>query len=211
MDFRLTPEELRVLGSLIEKRYSTPDSYPLSLNALVTACNQATNRNPVVEYDAATVNAALLSTRSDGWSWILTGAGSRVPKFKERVVERLELPAPSAAILAELILRGPQTPGELRQHCARMFRFDDLETVEAALREMASRPVPLVVQLPLQPGRREARFAHLLAGAVDELDFADEPAAVPPRRSTIPELEERVAWLEEQLADVLERLGRLEG
>lgn len=210
MDYRLTPEDVRVLGCLIEKRLSTPDSYPLTLNALITACNQSSNRNPVVEYDAPTVNAALQSTRADGWSFILTGAGSRVPKFRESFSEKLGLSAGSAALLAELMLRGAQTPGELRQRCVRMHQFPDLESVEAALQEMASRPVPLVVQLPLQPGRREARYAHLLSGAFEEAEPPEE-APVPTRRSSVAELEERVARLEEQLGEVLERLGQLEG
>jgi hypothetical protein len=208
MDYQLTPEEVRVLGCLVEKRLSTPDSYPLTMNATVLACNQTSNRDPLVEYDSATVNAALKSTRSDGWSMILSGAGARVPRFKEALSEKLELPPASTALLAELMLRGPQTPGELRVRCTRMHRFDDLETVESALQEMASRPRPLVVKLQVQPGRREARYAHLLGGPVEDLEWPDE--SPPPRRSTVSDLEERVARLEEQLQEVLGRLSRLE-
>lgn len=209
MDYRLSPEEVRVLGCLVEKRLSTPDQYPLTMNAVVLACNQTSNRNPVVEYDTSTVNAALKESRTDGWSTILSGAGARVPRFRENLTEKLGLSDGSVALLAELMLRGPQTPGELRQRCVRMHRFDDLESVEEALEEMATRPIPLVVQLPLQPGRREARYAHLLGGAVEEADYADEAPAAP-RRSSVGELEERVARLEEELAEVLERLARLE-
>lgn len=210
MQHPMSPEEQRVLGCLIEKRFSTPDAYPLTLNSLVTACNQTSNRHPVVEYDAGTVNTVLKDTRGDGWSLIVTGAGARVPKFKETVSEKLSLTPAGSAVLAELMLRGPQTPGELRQHCTRMHRFEELGEVEALLEELATRPTPLVVQLPLQPGRREARYAHLLGGPVEDLDFPEEPAASP-RRSSVAELEERVARLEGQLAEVLERLGRLEG
>lgn len=211
MDYQLTPEEVRVLGCLVEKRLSTPDSYPLTMNAVVLACNQTSNRDPVVEYDVATVNAALKNTRGDGWSLILSGAGARVPRFKETLTEKLGLPPASAAILAELMLRGPQTPGELRVRCTRMHRFDDLERLESALQEMASRAQPLVVQLPLQPGRREARYAHLLGGPVDITDLPEEStASAPSRRTSVSELEERLAILEEQMEEVLERLARLE-
>ena len=205
MDYQLTPEEVRVLACLVEKRLSTPDAYPLTMNAVVLACNQTSNRDPVVEYDASTVNAALKNTRGDGWSLILSGAGARVPRFKETLTEKLGLAPASAAILAELMLRGPQTPGELRVRCTRMHRFDDLETVESALQEMASRAQPLVVQLPLQPGRREARYAHLLGGPVDLAEMSEESApSAAPRRTSVAELEDRIARLEEQLEEALE-------
>ena len=210
MDHPLTPEEVRVLGCLVEKRLSTPEAYPLTMNALVAACNQSSNRNPVLDLDPDTVNEALLNTRSDGWSGILSGAGSRVPRFKETLTEKLDLSTPGAALLAELMLRGPQTPGELRQRCVRMHPFPDLEALESALRDLASRPRPLVVQLPRQTGRREARYAHLLGGPVEEGEDAEE-GPLPARRGAHADLEERVARLEGQLEEVLERLRLLEG
>ena len=204
MEFDLQPHEIRVLGCLIEKRFSTPDSYPLTLNSLVTACNQSSNRDPVLQYDTMTVDAALKSTRIAGYSLIQTSAEARVAKFKENVCEKLELDRDQAAILAELMLRGPQTPGELRQRCTRMYEFPDLASVDLALESLGAREEPLVVQLPRQPGKREIRYAHLLAGPVE---FAESSAPAPVVRGS--DLEERIAALEEQMEQVLERLSRL--
>ncbi len=201
MDFDFQPSELRVLGCLIEKRFSTPDNYPLTLNSLVTACNQSSNRDPVVQYDQHVVDAALKSTRQAGFSLICTSSDSRVAKFKEKVCETLDLERDQAAILAELLLRGPQTPGELRQRCTRMYEFEDLQSVETALGSLAQ--AELIVQLARQPGKREVRYAHLLAGPVEDEVAHDEP------RPTAAGLEARVAELEKQMAVVQELLERL--
>ncbi|MBS2034205.1 YceH family protein [bacterium] len=196
--FSFRPEEVRVLGCLIEKRYSTPDNYPLSLNSLVNACNQSSNRDPVENYDAVTVDSALKSLRSQNYALIFTG--ERVAKFKETLGERLSLSRPLEAVLAELMLRGPQTAGELRSRTARMFEFPDLSAVEAVLQELAERE--LVVQLVRQPGKREARWAHQLCGPVDPGDSA-------PLSSSPSDLEERVAALEATMAEVLRKLDKL--
>ena len=200
--FSFRPEEVRVLGCLIEKRFSTPDNYPLSLNSLVNACNQSSNRDPVENYDAATVDAALKSLRAQNYALIFTGADSRVAKFKESLCERLTLSRPLASVLAELLLRGPQTGGELRSRCARMYEFPDLAAVEAVLEELAERD--LVIQLARQPGKREARWAHQLCGPVDPGQAL--PETRPPSASA---LEERVSALEERLEEVLEKLNLL--
>lgn len=205
MDFDFNPEEVRVLGALIEKRLSTPAHYPLTMNSLITACNQSSNRDPVVDYDQELVNEALISTRQRGFSFIFTQAGARVPKFKENLCPKLELDDAQAAVLAELMLRGPQTPGELRQRTTRMFNFDELSAVEEVLTRLAGRETPLVVQLPRQPGKREARYAHLLSGEIDLDELAEQAAAAPSgsSRSRTAELEERIATLEQQMAEVL--------
>ncbi|MBI3929451.1 MAG: YceH family protein [Armatimonadetes bacterium] len=206
MDFHFRPDELRVLGCLIEKRFSTPDSYPLTMNALIAACNQSSNRDPVVRYDQAVVNGALKSTRAQGYSLIVTSADARVPKFKETVCEKLSLDRPRAAVLAELLLRGPQTPGELRQRTPRMYEFPDLPSVESSLAALMERDVPLVTPLPRQPGRREIRYAHLLAGPIEDLP-AGEPAPAPPVPRSAG-LEERVEALERQMEEVMAKLSR---
>ena len=187
-----------MLACLIEKRYSTPDNYPLSLNSLVNACNQSSNREPVENYDAVTVDNALKSLRSQNYALIFTG--ERVAKFKESLGERLNLSRPLQAVLAELMLRGPQTAGELRSRTARMFEFPDLGAVEAVLQELHERE--LIVQLARQPGKREARWAHQLCGPVDPGENAAPVGASS-------DLEERVAALEASMAEVLAKLDRL--
>ena len=138
---------------MIEKRLSTPNNYPLTLNSLVNACNQTSNRDPVVEYDQHMVNDALINTRNQGLSKRLSKSGSRTAKFDESLAERLGLDDSKAAILAELMLRGPQTPGEIRQRSTRMVDFPDLELLEGLLDGMASGSEPIVVKLPRQPGK----------------------------------------------------------
>ena len=202
MNFSFQPNELRVLGCLVEKRFSTPDAYPLTLNSLIAACNQSSNRDPVVHYDHSVVDAALKSTRSQGFSIIFSGADSRVPRYKETICDKLGLSRTEASILAELLLRGSQTPGELRQRASRMCEFIDFEAVELALQAMAQREVPLVVALPRQPGKREVRYAHLLGGPVE---LTQEPAR--PAEG----LEERVVALEKQVAELQGLVSELRG
>src|SRR5579871_5208365 len=162
MDLLLQPVEVRVLGSLLEKEVTTPEYYPLSLNALVNACNQKSNRDPLVEFDSDAVQQALQSLRDRGLAVVITGAGSRVPKYGHRFAEKLNLGRRELAILCELMLRGPQTLGEIRTHCERMHPFDDLAEVEAVIDRLPE----LVVKLARRSGEKEVRYAHLLSGTV---------------------------------------------
>lgn len=203
MTVLLNPPEVRVLGALIEKRWTTPDSYPLTLNALVAACNQASNRDPVTQYDAHQVNEALISTRTQGLSALVSRSGARAHKFSEQLSDALGLQRAESALLAELMLRGPQTPGELRQRASRMADLEALSDVERWLHALMTRAEPLVTMLPRQAGKREARYAHLLGGPVR--DEEPHPGALP-GPPTEPSLHQRVARLEAQMAELLARL-----
>jgi uncharacterized protein YceH (UPF0502 family) len=165
MDLQLDAAEARVLGALMEKEIATPDYYPLSLNALVNACNQKSNRDPVVNYDEGTVEEALSGLRGKGVAVRITGGESRVPKHAQRFTEKYNLGRREAAVLCELMLRGPQTPGELRSRAERLHHFDDLESVENTLAKLGE--MEFTVRLPKQPGFKEARYAHLLCGPVE--------------------------------------------
>ncbi len=190
MDLVLHPVEVRVVGSLLEKEITTPEYYPLSLNALLNACNQKSNRDPVVQYDEATVEQALQSLRDKGLLLSITGAGSRVPKYGHRLAEKLNLGRRELAILCELMLRGPQTLGELRNRSERMHAFDDLGEVEAVI----ERHPELIVRLPRRPGEKEARYAHLLSGPPEAVD-TEAAAPAPVRADRIGALEAEVAAL----------------
>lgn len=209
MSIVLNAHEVRVLGALIEKRMTTPDGYPLTLNSLVLACNQTSNRHPIVEYDQFVVNDALINTRNQNLSALIAKSGARAHKFAEKLCDALHLDARESALMAELMLRGPQTPGELRQRASRMADFPDLGVVERLLEELAERSTPLVVQLPRQPGKREARYAHLLQGEVDlsQESAVEQAAASPSTRER--GLADRVATLEAQMAEVLAKLEGL--
>ena len=158
----LDPVEVRVLGSLIEKEITTPEYYPLTLNSLVAACNQKSNRDPMVAYDDHLVSEAIDTLRHKRLMGVLTGAGNRVPKYSHRLGETLNLGRREMAVLCELMVRGPQTPGELRDRAGRMHRFSDIEELEGLLRQMEERS--FLVLLPRQPGRKESRYMHLLSG-----------------------------------------------
>jgi len=164
MPIELTDNEARVMGCLMEKSVLTPDVYPMTLNALTNACNQKTNRNPVVEFDDKMVARALESMRDKGLVRVVSGADQRVPKHRHVFDEAMALSAAQTAVLSELMIRGPQTVGELRGRASRMHPFDELSQVEAVLQELTAREPAAVVQLPRQPGRKEPRYAHLLAG-----------------------------------------------
>ena len=196
MDLTLDEVEVRVLGALLEKEAATPDYYPLSLNALVNACNQKSNREPVVAYDDDTVEDALDRLRARGLALRITGSDSRVPKHAHRLGETFNLGRPESAVLCVLMLRGPQTVGELRGRTERMYAFDDLAAVENCLARLMewSRPGPLAARLPRQAGSREARYGHLLSGAVPG---APEET---PRAERAPGLEARVETLENEMA-----------
>jgi hypothetical protein len=191
----LQPVETRVLACLLEKEITTPEYYPLSTNALVNACNQKSNRDPVMSIDEDTVELALEALRARGLAVRTTGAGSRVPKHSHRLGERLNLGRRELAILCELMLRGPQTVGELRSRAERMHSFDDLPEVELVLQRLAEREDgPLVTKLPRRPGEKESRYAHLLSG---------EPPATPAEEAEAPESYgrlDRVLALEQELA-----------
>jgi uncharacterized protein YceH (UPF0502 family) len=192
------PVELRILGCLIEKQRTTPDQYPLSLNALRLAANQSTNRDPVVDYDDATIRAGLDRLARRGWTRLASGPGSRAAKFRHLLPETLDLSPPQLALLAVLMLRGPQTLGELRTRSERLYAFDSQEDVVETLAGLAERE--LVVRLGKRPGEREERWRQLLG---EETPGAAEPAApvVADR-----DLVARVARLEREVAELRARL-----
>ena len=208
MDFILHPAEVRVLGSLLEKDVTTPEYYPLTLNALLNACNQKSNRDPVVNYDDATVAHAIDSLKSKGFLTTVTGAGNRVPKYAHRISDRLNLGRRELALVCELMVRGPQTLGELRTHAARMYEFSDLEEVQSCLNGMMDRAVdPLVTRLPRIPGTKEERYAHLLSGQpLHDVPSDVPPAHSPEHRPAASPLHERIAQLEEGLESLRSEL-----
>jgi uncharacterized protein YceH (UPF0502 family) len=194
MELSLDTNEVRVLGSLLEKEITTPEYYPLSLNALLNACNQKSNRDPVVHFDEETVERVLYMLRDKGLLLNITGAGSRVPKYGHRLSDKLNLGRRELAILCELMLRGPQTLGELRMRADRMHHFDEVSEVESVLDRMPE----LVTRLPRRPGEKEARYAHLLSGppAVEATPQANAADSMPPPRP------DRVATLEAEVAQL---------
>ena len=207
----MTPETLtlpqtRVLGVLVEKQRTVPDTYPLSLNALVAGCNQKTSRDPILELTEADVQSILDALRAA--ALVIESSGGRVMRYAHNMERVLDLPTPSVALLAVLMLRGPQTAGELRGNADRLHRFADISTVEAYLRELAARPAgALVTELPRLPGTRETRWAHLLSGPVsdargDAAAVAMPPDAVGPARPDLAALEERLRVLEAQVEDL---------
>jgi uncharacterized protein YceH (UPF0502 family) len=193
----LDPLEARILGCLMEKQLSTPDVYPLSLNALVNACNQASNRAPVMAVTEAEVEPVVEALVEQGLAERWPG---RAMKYAHLAKQTWHLAEQEAAILAELLLRGPQTPGELRTNSKRMYAFSDLAETEAALQSLLEAEPPLVVRLAKAPGAREARVAHLLSGPVDAA--APFVPTVAPSGGRLAELEQEVADLKAQLADL---------
>jgi uncharacterized protein len=203
----LSDVEVRVLGALIEKDITTPDYYPLSLNALVNACNQKNNRDPVMTLDEDAVHAALDSLQVQRLAGPASGADSRVPKYEHRLQEVFNFDRREIAILCVLLLRGAQTPGELRGRAERMYRFEGLEDVHAALDRLSQREPPLVAVLPRQPGTKESRYMHLLSGGA----VPAEPARTEenPREDRLTILESEVAELREQITGMQEQLAAL--
>jgi uncharacterized protein YceH (UPF0502 family) len=193
----LNEVECRVLGSLIEKEITTPEYYPLSLNALVNACNQKSNRDPVMNLDEAAVRQALHSL--DGQSLVrsVSASDSRVTKYEQRLQEAFNFYRHEIAILCVLLLRGPQTPGELRTRAERMHPFDDLSAVQSSLQHLMKREPPLVKVLPRQPGTKEARYAHLLSGDVEAFEPKPDVEA---HATTTSADGERIAHLEREVA-----------
>ncbi len=197
MDLILHPAEARVIGALIEKEITTPEYYPLSLNALVNACNQKSNRDPVVSFDEDTVQEAIDTLRDKRLASVITGTGSRVPKYAHRFSETLNLGRREIAILCELLVRGPQTLGELRTRTERLHKFDDLSEVESVIERMPE----MVVKLPRRPAEKESRYAHLFSGSVDVQEAVGEMPPAP--------RQDRIAALEAELALVRDELQRL--
>jgi uncharacterized protein len=211
VDILLNDIESRVLGSLIEKEVTTPDYYPLSLNALVNACNQKSNRDPVLNLDEAAVRQALRTLEEKKLAGPADNFVSRVSKYEHRLSEVFNLTRHEIAILCELLLRGPQTPGELRSRAERMHPFDDLGVVHSTLQRLMQRDPPVVKLLPRQPGTKEARFAHLLSG--DRPEWNAQPgsdAVVSSIRSDsdrIANLEEAVVDLQREIADLKQQFA----
>jgi uncharacterized protein len=204
----LTDIEVRVLGSLIEKQVTTPEYYPLTLNALTLACNQKNNRNPVTSFDETTVAQAVESLREKNLAYVFYGSTSRVPKYKHVLPEVMHLNQPELALMCVLMLRGPQTTGELATRALRLHEFSRLEEVEATLNSLISRePDPLVTRLPRQPGQKEARFAHLLSGEVfsETVSHEDRPLVISSRSSQF----DRVSKLESEVETLKTQVEKL--
>ncbi len=202
----LSDVEVRVLGALVEKDITTPDYYPLSLNALVNACNQKNNRDPVMALDEEAVRAALESLQGQGLAGPAGGADSRVTKYEHRLQEVFNFDRREIAILCVLLLRGAQTPGELRGRAERMYRFEALEDVHGALDRLSQRQPPLVAVLPRQPGTKESRYMHLFSGnavPAEPVRAAENPSG----RDRLTILESEVAELREQVAGIQEQLA----
>jgi hypothetical protein len=203
---KLNEIEVRVLGALLEKEITTPDYYPLSLNALINACNQKSNRDPVMTLDESAVSQALASLNEKGLAGQATSADSRVPKYSHRLQEVFNFDRREMAVLCVLLLRGPQTPGELRGRTERMYKFDDLGVVESALHRLMEREPPLVIKLARQPGTKESRYAHLLAGEVEGWSV---PAETQPAAATGSQDEHRFTCLETEVESLRKEVANL--
>lgn len=194
----LDPLSIRVLGCLMEKQLATPEYYPLTLNSLLAACNQTTSRDPVMKVDEEAVTLALEDLRERKLAWFVSG--TRAQKYEQRLSEAQGLSVQEGAVLAELLLRGPQTPGELRSRCTRMYAFQDLSEVEVALSVMAEADTPLVLALPRQPGMKELRYAQTLGAAVEVAGTPTVPVETAPGRMA--KLENDITALREELASL---------
>ena len=199
MPEKLTETEARIVGALVEKQLTTPEYYPLTLNALVNACNQKSNRDPVVAFNEATVTNTLEDLRDRNLVYVFYGSTSRVPKYKHMLPGVYELEPSETAVITELLLRGPQTAGELRGRCERLYEFGGLGEVQETLDGLMRRDEPLIVKLPVQPGRKEARFAHLLSG---EIDIEALAAAHPSRAAQAEAASDRIGKLEEEVTSL---------
>jgi len=213
MPILLTPVEARVLGSLVEKEATTPEYYPLSLNALVNACNQKNNREPVMQLSEEEVRKALHGLEDDQLAGPARGTDSRVTKYEHRLQEVFNFTRGENAIVCVLLLRGPQTPGELRGRTERMFRFEELEDVLSVLDRLMQRDPPLVKALPRQPGTKEIRYTHLLSGEV-EFSALPSPAGsieTAPANNRLDRLETELGQLRQELTELKEKIARLTG
>jgi uncharacterized protein YceH (UPF0502 family) len=203
--------ETRVLGALVEKDITTPDYYPLSLNALVNACNQKNNREPVMNLDENVVRQALDALHAKNLVGPASGADSRVTKYEHRLQEAYNFNRGETAILCVLLLRGPQTPGELRGRTERMQRFEALDEVQSTLQRLTQRQPPLVKVLPRQPGTKEARYMHLLSGDMEDVSVARAPSPAiannPADTKRLALLEDEVQELRKEVADLKQQLA----
>lgn len=204
MATKLTENEVRVLASLVEKQLTTPEYYPLTLNALTAACNQKSNRDPVMSLGDTEIQAAIDSLRDQSLVYLYYGTGTRTVKYKHMLPGVFELDAAGVAVMAVLMLRGPQTIGEIRERSGRMHEFSDLNEVQETLDELARRDEPLLVRLERQPGQKEARYAHLLSGEIDISSLPTQGEKRPSGSadaSRIEALETEVAALKNELAE----------
>jgi uncharacterized protein len=206
MALSLTENEVRVLGSLVEKDITTPEYYPLSLNALVNACNQKSNRDPVMQLDESAVRDALEALHDRRMAGPAGGANSRVTKYEHRLQEVFNFTRAETAVLCVLLLRGPQTPGELRGRTERLHRFESLDDVQSALQKLVQRDPVLVKVLPRQPGTKESRWVHLMAGDVAVPDLSQTAALNIGRDSGDGE---RIARVEDEVAALRREVGEL--
>ncbi len=208
-EVELSAEECRVLGCLVEKSIATPDYYPLTLNSLVSACNQKSSRDPVVSYGDGEALTAIDGLKEKRLATRITGSDSRVPKYRHLMADALRLNQPQLVTLTVLMLRGPQTVGEIRGRSGRLYDFDSLQEVDETLQALAEREHPLAVQLARQPGEKEARWAHLLSGEPAE---SPAPSSAPAHHSPSPDaaaLEARVAALEARVAALEDAVAAL--
>lgn len=199
-----------MLGALVEKDITTPDYYPLSLNALINACNQKNNREPVTNFDEETVRLALRNLSDKRLAGTASGADSRVTKYEHRLQEVFNFTRPETAILCVLLLRGPQTPGELRGRTERMHRFEDLDEVLSGLQQLMRREPPLAKALGRRPGTKEIRYAHLLSGDVEAWEPPAETASFSPSSADaerLIQLEEKVAALQAEVAELKQQMA----
>jgi len=210
MKIELTPVETRILGSLLEKERITPENYPISLNSLVAACNQTTSRDPVVAYDGKTVEAGLQSLRNKGLATVIFGAGSRVQKYRHNLADHLNLERRDIALLTVLMLRGPQTPGELRTRTERLYTFSGVEEVDSCLERLGTGETPLTRILPARPGQKERRHVQLLSGEplIEESQACvPAPAAAPESATRLDALEQEVFSLKSELRQLREEFA----
>lgn len=214
MQYELNNVEIRILGCLIEKQFTTPDTYPLTLNSLTLACNQRSNRDPILEIEEQIVLRSLDSLRDKKLIEMVSMAGSRVMKYRHQADRAFELAPPSLAVLCELLVRGPQTAGELRGRVMRMLPFESIQAVEQALGMLTARsPEPLAVLLPRQPGRKEPRYAHLLSGVINVDELANSLATSPgpeKARITVQAENERMDKIEAEIASLRQDLATLQ-
>ena len=218
MNVILNEYEVRVLGALVEKKITTPEYYPLTLNSIINACNQKSSRDPVVSYDESIVQRALNSLREKKFAYVFSGADARVAKYGHLFPEAMDLSHAETAVMCVLMLRGAQTPGELRTRSASLYNFEALADVELALESLADidlRKQPLIVKLPRQPGTKESRYAHLLSG---EVNIEQLPVLAAPRASSASSsasvnaerlltLEAEVAVLKRELAELKQQFA----
>lgn len=208
MPLDLSAVEVRVVSSLLEKELTTPDTYPLTRNALVAACNQSTGRAPVLQLDHAEVEDAVHRLKERGMvRFVHPSHGGRSEKYRHALPDVLDVGPAERAVICLLALRGPQTPGELKARADRLYAFSSLDEVQRALESLAEQPEPLATRLPRRLGQKELRWAHLLSGEPQDVEEVDRPIAPAPKDLRLAELEDRVAELEACVAEIKADLG----